>query len=584
MNVSYNPGMILGCVGTAMVCVLVQHLVKRFYDSRQYAYLRDLLLMGGWMLLAVWFGSPQSRFVVGVSLFAGILGLSESLWPSRFSRLGYLLIGAFCALMGRILVGPSISFISFVDGEYIYLTPRMSFVVTALWFAIFPVILQQLDAISGLVGHVLAITFSLMLMSVVLAVRGMQDAFFMSFAGLVLLGAFWSRFSNLYRQAGKAMSAMWGILVAGTAILGVSKGIVFSSMIYLSLGLFAIPLVEVSLHLASLALSDTSYGTERLYRNLIRRGLDHPDAVRLIAGLCAFLGVVTALSQYSTDYAAWVWWGVAVAVVLVTTVPLIMKYRNKSPMSHAKPRLWGVYIDNVSLNYALARVRGMILSPKGTRLVATVNALAMDEAVHDAEYHAILRRSAMVLSDGVGLLWGLRFLGMPIQERVTGIDFAEQLCRMAAVEGWPVYFLGSRGNTAQSCSRALAAKYPGLVVAGARDGYFGMDDPTVADAVLNSGAKILFVAMGIPRQEKWVFRHADRLGSVLAVGVGGAFDVLSGQLKRAPLLMQKIGLEWLYRLCQEPHRWKKDLKLFVFVVRVLATRVGLYSWKDDGGG
>ena len=185
----------------------------------------------------------------------------------------------------------------------------------------------------------------------------------------------------------------------------------------------------------------------------------------------------------------------------------------------------------------------------------------------------------MVLSDGMGLLWGLRFLGMPIQERVTGIDFAEQLCRMAAAEGWPVYFLGSSGKTAQSCADVMKTRYTGLVVAGARNGFFDMDDPTVADAVVESGTMILFVAMGIPRQEKWVARYADRLGDVLTIGVGGAFDVLSGNLKRAPVLMQKLGLEWFFRLCQEPSRWKKDLRLVTFVVRVLATRVGVYKWK-----
>ena len=576
MIVSYDFWMILGCVSAAVICAFAQYAVKKSFDSRQYGYLRDLILVGGWLLLAIWFGSPQSRFVVGAAFLAGIVGLTENFWPGRPGRWGYFFIGLCCALFG-----PSISFISFMDGEYVYLSPLMSIIVTTLWFTLFPIILQQLDAIPGLVGYMLAVTFSLMLISVVLAVRGMEDAFFMSFAGLVLLGAFWSRFSDFYRQAGKTMSAMWGTLAAGTAILGVSKGIVFSSMLYLSLGLFAIPMAEASLHMVNLFFSDTSHGTERLYRKLIRSGLDHPDAVRVIAGLCAFLGIATALSQYSGDYTAWIWWGVAGAFIFIVLIPVAFKYRNRSPMSHAKPCLWGVSIDNMSINYALARARGMLLSSRETKLVATVNALGMDEAVRDAEYHRILRHSAMVLSDGVGLLWGLRFLGMPIQERVTGIDFAEQLCRMAAAEGWPVYFLGSRGKTALACAKVMAARYPGLVVAGARDGYFAMDDPTVADVIARSGAKILFVAMGIPRQEKWVARHARRLDNVLAVGVGGAFDVLSGHLKRAPRIVQKLGLEWFFRLCQEPYRWKKDLRLLFFVARVLVTRIGLYTWKGE---
>jgi N-acetylglucosaminyldiphosphoundecaprenol N-acetyl-beta-D-mannosaminyltransferase len=561
-------------VGAAFVCVLVQYLTKKILGPRQSLYFCDLLLTGTWMLLAIWLGSPQARFVVGVSFLAGSVGLAETFWPERHWRALYLLIGLLCAWLG-----PSIHYISFVDDQYVYLTSATSVVVTTMWFALFPVILQQLDSISGLVGRMLAVTFSLMLVSVVLAVRGIQDAFFISFAGLVLLGAFWYRFSDVYRQAGKPMSALWGTLVAGTAILGVNKGIVFSSMLYLSLGLFAIPLAEASLHVASLVLSDTSFGTERLYRKLIRRGLDHPEAIRLIAGLCAFLGIVTALSQYPPHYATWIW-GIILGTVLVAVlVPAILRNWRKSPLIHVKPCLWGVSIDNMSMNYALARARGMILSPRETKLVATVNALGMNEAVHDAEFHLILRHAAMVLSDGVGLLWGLRFLGMPIQERVTGIDFAEQLCRMAAAEGWEVYFLGSRGNTALACAKVMKARYPGLAVVGARDGYFDMDDPSIPEAAVRSGAKILFVAMGIPRQEKWVTRHADRLGNILAVGVGGAFDVLSGHLKRAPRIMQKLGLEWLFRLCQEPFRWKKDLQLFIFVLRIFATRLGLYSWK-----
>jgi len=568
--------MILACAIAAIFAVLMQSVAKKFFDPRQYGYLRDLFLAAAWMLLAIWFAPPQARFVVGAAFLAGIVGLAENMWPEKPVRVGYLLIGFLCALFG-----PTISFIRFADEGHIYLHYWTSMIVTTLWFAVFPVILQQLDRISGLVGHMLAVTFSLMLIAVTFASSGLEDAFFLAFSGLVLLGAFWSRFSNFYRRAGNPMAAMWGVLVAGTAIMGVSKGIVFSSLLYLSFGLFAIPFVSASLYMASLALPGSVYDTENFYRKLIRSGLDHPSSVRVIAGLCALLGTLTAFLQTpDTRFAAWVWGAVAALALLVIAVPFVSGLKS-GPMTHSKPRLWGVKIDNMSLNYALARGRGMILSPGGTRLISTVNALAMEEAVRNPEYHRILKRSAMVLSDGTGLLWGLRFLGMPIQERVTGIDFAEQLCRMAAAERWPVYFLGAGGKTAIECAVTMRARYPGLVVAGARDGYFDIRDPSVADDVANSGAKILLVAMGIPRQEKWVARHAARLGDILAVGVGGAFDVLSGNLERAPRLMQKTGLEWLFRMYQEPHRWKKNLGLITFVLRVLATRIGLYKWKES---
>ncbi|GHS93806.1 WecB/TagA/CpsF family glycosyl transferase [Synergistales bacterium] len=573
--------MIFGCLLAGALCVAAQYLIKRSFEPRQYNYARDILLSGVWLLLAIWFGSGSARFIVGAGFMAGTFGLAENCDDNPLWRLGYPVIGLACAAFGH-----SISFISFTDGEYIYLSPLMSFVITSLWFSVFPLVIQRMDGVSGLAGHILAVAFSLMFMSVFLSGQDMPDAFFMSFAGIVLLSSFWSRFNNVYRQAGRSMSAMWGTLVAGTAMLGVSKGIVFSSMLCLSLGLFAIPLAEVSLNLVNLAFSENAYGTTGLYRRLIHMGFDHPDAVRLIAGLCALCGAVTALSQYSTYGAAAALCALVSAAAFAAVLHLWFRRKNTSPISGVKPCLWGVYIDNMSMNYALARARGLIngyqVSESGrpkvthTMLVSTVNALGMDEAVRDREYHKALTSSVIVLSDGVGLLWALRFLGMPIQERVTGIDFAEQLCRMAAVERWPVYFLGSKGSTAKDCADALSAKYDGLVVAGARDGYFDINDTSVPDGVAHSGAKILFVAMGIPRQEKWVSRHASRLKNVLSVGVGGAFDVLSGRLRRAPLKMQRFGLEWLFRLVQEPERWKKDLRLVSFVFRVLSTRLGLY--------
>ena len=114
-------------------------------------------------------------------------------------------------------------------------------------------------------------------------------------------------------------------------------------------------------------------------------------------------------------------------------------------------------------------------------------------------------------------------------------------------------------------------------MAGARDGYFDINDENIPTEIANSGAKILLAAMGQPRQEKWIYKHKNILGSMLCVGVGGAFDVFSGKLNRAPEWIQEIGFEWLYRLIQEPGRWRKNLKLITFVFRVLLTKTGLYK-------
>ncbi|MBQ9565699.1 MAG: WecB/TagA/CpsF family glycosyltransferase [Synergistaceae bacterium] len=574
---------VTGCFAAAVLCVAVQYCVKRLVPFQQYGYFRDVLLAGAWLLLAVWFGSPSARAVVGGAFLAGVAGLSEGFYPGRPWRLCYLLIGVLCALFG-----PSIHFIRFADGEYVYLAPTVSLALTALWFFLFPLLFQHLDAIPGLTGYVLAVTFALMLMACLL-MGGLSEglasgAFFMAFAGLTLLGAFWSRFGNVYRQAGRALSSMWSVLVAGTAILGNSKGIVFSSLFFLSLGLFAIPIVELSLYWVSRMFTEApDGGAERLYRRVTGRGLEHPEAVRFVAGVCALVSVAVALFQTPPQVMPRLCWGVAGVCALAVVLPPLFKRRRAGIIPPNDLVLWGVPFDNMSMNYAVTRARGLILNPMGggAQLVATVNALGMEEAVRDKGYRRVLQEAAMVLADGTGLLWGMRFLGMPIQERVTGIDFAEQLCRAASAEGWPVYFLGAKGDTARRCADALASRYPGLVVAGARDGYFDVEDTTIPEVVAASGAKVLLVAMGLPRQEKWVAAHRERLGPMLTVGVGGAFDVFSGSLSRAPAWAQRAGLEWLYRLFQEPFRWRKDLGLARFVLRVLMSKLRLYPVREE---
>ncbi len=249
---------VTGCSWAAMICVGIQFLTKRLLlDVRRYHYFRDLLLIGAWLLLAIWFGSPLTRVLIGAAFCAGIIGLGETLFQNRLWILASVLLGIACAIFG-----PSINFIRFDDGEYIYLSPLVSLIATTLWFVVLPLVMRHLDAIPGLLGHILAVTFSLMLTTVVLTAQATPDAFFMSFAGIVLLGAFWSRFGNVYRQAGQAMSGIWGILVAGTSILGLNKGIVFSSTLFLSLGLFAIPLFEVSLYWVSMIFTEQPYGAE----------------------------------------------------------------------------------------------------------------------------------------------------------------------------------------------------------------------------------------------------------------------------------------------------------------------------------
>lgn len=558
-----------------VLCFVLQRCCRKRMETTQYNYFRDLLLVAAWILAALWTGSPVSRFIVGMAAFASLVGTCQHIRPHWGWKIAYLFVGFVFAVFG-----PKIGFIGLPDGQYHYFSPEVSIIVTALWVGIFPVLLQKLDNIPGMAGHLLAVSFSLLLLATVFSGQNLPDAFFMSLCGLAFLGVFWSRHGHMYRRMGESLAALWGILVAGTSVLGVSKGITFSTLMLLPLGLFAIPIMEASLHFASLAFSSKSHGATVLYRKLISRGLDHPSAVRFITSLCALGGAVIAISQLGNSMFMMLWVSATILFTGLAIMPFIRKMKENAEMP-LKPSIWSTSVDNVSMDYALAKTRAAAVSGKGVSLVSTVNALAVMEAEKNREYAAALRNSFLTLADGAGLVWALRFLGSPVQERVAGIDFMMRLTRTAEAEGLPVYLLGAKEDAVKGTAKVLKEQYPGLVIAGWRDGYFDPSDASVAADVRESGAKILFVAMGIPRQEVWVRKNAHLLGDMVAVGVGGAFDVVSGMLRRAPEIWQKLGLEWFFRLLQEPWRWKRDIDLFLFVCRVFLTKIGLRPYREN---
>ena len=176
--------------------------------------------------------------------------------------------------------------------------------------------------------------------------------------------------------------------------------------------------------------------------------------------------------------------------------------------------------------------------------------------------------------DGSGVLKGAALLGTPLIERVSGVEIAREMCRMSEEGGFSIYFLGAAPGVAELAAANLKDQYPGLNVAGTHDGYFDSSrDAEIAAMVKASGARALLVAMGIPRQEKFIRDNMDRLGVCVAMGVGGSFDVFSGKVKRAPMWFQNHGLEWLYRLAKDPSKISKAATLPKFVALVLRAKL-----------
>jgi|GEM_PF-299420 len=237
--------------------------------------------------------------------------------------------------------------------------------------------------------------------------------------------------------------------------------------------------------------------------------------------------------------------------------------------SKVKRSIFGVDIKPASRIKLLKSVHNVIRGNVQNYIV-TLNALMLYEAKQDDFYKVVLNSADFQTVDGVGVLWAMDFLGYENMEKVTGIDFVRDLAKLSAKHGYGIFMLGAREEIVQLAYRNMEKEFEGVVISGVQNGYFdSSNESEVVEKINKSGAKILLVGMGVPRQEKWIFYNLHKLPGVrIAIGVGGTFDVLSGKVKRAPDLFQKVGLEWFYRVLKEPARFSRILKLPAFVLNV----------------
>jgi N-acetylglucosaminyldiphosphoundecaprenol N-acetyl-beta-D-mannosaminyltransferase len=245
----------------------------------------------------------------------------------------------------------------------------------------------------------------------------------------------------------------------------------------------------------------------------------------------------------------------------------------KSVKSHQSVVLLGVRIDNINYDQALAIIAGFVENGEPHQVV-TVNPEFIVAAQSDDDFRNILNNSSLSLPDGVGLLWAVRFLGRPLQERVTGTDTVQCSAALAAQKGYSLFLLGAAPGVAVATAARLCETHAGLRIAGTHAGSPAREEEDeIVGLIQGAQPDILFVAYGAPQQDKWIARNLERLGVPVAMGVGGAFDFISGRAKRAPYWLQRLGLEWLHRLYREPWRWHRMLALPKFVWLVVRERL-----------
>ena len=231
----------------------------------------------------------------------------------------------------------------------------------------------------------------------------------------------------------------------------------------------------------------------------------------------------------------------------------------------------GVLFDNVTMDEALAQAVALLPEKRGA-IVVTPNSEIVYEAMADGGLRDLLNAADLVLPDGAGVVLGSKILKTPLKEKVAGVDFADRMLQHLAETGGSAYLLGGKPGIAQLAARKMMEKHPGLTVCGMADGYFRDEAPVVA-AIREAKPDVLFVCLGAPKQEKFMACHQRELSVGLMAGLGGSLDAFAGTVKRAPRWMIRLNLEWLYRLIQEPRRFKRMLRLPKFLFAVVRRRM-----------
>lgn len=209
------------------------------------------------------------------------------------------------------------------------------------------------------------------------------------------------------------------------------------------------------------------------------------------------------------------------------------------------------------------------IKTKQKTFIVTANPEIVMYAQRDPDYKKIVQSADYVVPDGIGIIMGAKLLKNPLPERIPGFDLMKDLLAIADKERLNVFFLGAREEVLNRAIHNVKKEYPGIQIAGSHHGFFNENDSNVAEMVHQADPDLTFVALGFPRQEKWISQNYHLFQKGIFMGVGGSFDVLSGEVKRAPAAWRKLNIEWLYRLIKQPQRWKRMAFLPLFILKVL---------------
>ncbi|MDO4541360.1 MAG: WecB/TagA/CpsF family glycosyltransferase [Bacillota bacterium] len=239
----------------------------------------------------------------------------------------------------------------------------------------------------------------------------------------------------------------------------------------------------------------------------------------------------------------------------------------RSKIMEKKVEILGLGVNDVTMEETVTFVADTV-GQGGFARILTLNAEMAYLSYNDSQRKSLVNNAELVTPDGSGIMWAAERYGQPIRERVSGIDLTERLLSDSKAKGYKFYCLGAKEEILEAAVKNMETKY-GAYIAGWHHGYFSLEESSdIAAKIKETGANILLVAMGFPRQDKWIEDHGKACGVNVAMGIGGSFDVLAGSVKRAPKIWQRMKMEWFYRLIKDPRRFKRVLNLPKFMQAV----------------
>lgn len=499
------------------------------------------------------------------------------------------------------------SSLSFSSGGYLYLS-YLSIPLTVIWLISITNSIGQADELGDITPYIVLIASLTFLVVSLIQRQGLILA-----ETLSLIMAAISFIFIKYIPRGKFSSyyMSFGFMLAVIAIVGVSKSTAALTLL-IPLLILGVPIIGSSYSIVANYASQESPGPgigkfplfsgsgsrSRLRQKLQSYGFSAQGANVTIIGVSLYLSLSAfSISIYQNLYllltlTAFGWMAFELLKNKIRSEELII---GKDILT-SRIKLFQVGIDQVDNQETIQKIEEFIVSKKAHQIV-TPDTLAVLRARKDPEYQAILKSADLVTPDGAGILWAATTLNYPLPERVTGIDIIHNICRLAAEKGYSLYLLGSYPGVASEAALNLTKKYPGIKIAGTHHGYFGgggrdncgdakegnsgknKDEEKIIDEIKEKRPDVLLVGMGVPKQEKWISKNLDKLDVPVCMGVGGSFDVLSGRIPRAPLWMQRHGMEWIYRSIKQPNRAFRTLALFYFIWLVILGKI-VYSLKE----